>query len=68
MAPSSPVYELLEESGPEHRKHFRCKVVWEGIDLAEGEGASKKEAEVNAAARALEDRRWLGRDTAADDE
>jgi len=68
VAPSSPVYELLEESGPEHRKHFRCKVVWEGIDLAEGEGASKKEAEVNAAARALEDRRWLGRDTAADDE
>jgi ribonuclease III len=58
VAPSSPVYELLEESGPEHRKHFRCKVVWEGIDLAEGAGASKKEAEVDAASRALEARRW----------
>jgi len=69
VAPSSPVYELLEESGPEHKKQFRCKVVWEGIDLGEGEGGSKKEAEVNAAVRALEAGLWTTHpaDNAGDD-
>jgi ribonuclease-3 len=58
VAPSSPVYELLEESGPEHLKNFRCRVVWEGINLGEGSGHSKKEAEVAAAIEALEQQLW----------
>ena len=58
VAPSAPVYELLEESGPEHLKHFRCRVVWEGINLGEGSGHSKKEAEVSAADKALEAGLW----------
>ena len=61
LAPSAPVYELLEESGPEHLKFFRCRVVWEGIELGDGQGLSKKEAEVNAASEALEMEAWLSR-------
>ena len=58
LAPSAPGYELLEESGPEHLKHFRCRVVWEGLTLGEGSGRSKKEAEVSAAAAALISEAW----------
>jgi ribonuclease-3 len=59
VAPSSPSYEILEESGPEHLKHFRCRVVWEGLNLGEGAGHSKKESEVAAASAALRDEIWL---------
>jgi len=58
LAPSAPAYELLEESGPEHLKHFRCRVFWEGLTLGEGSGRSKKEAEVSAAAAALISEAW----------
>jgi len=58
LAPSAPVYKLLEESGPEHLKHFRCRVCWEGLSLGEGEGHSKKEAEVAAAEAALATQAW----------
>ena len=61
VAPSSPVYELLDESGPEHLKHVRCRVVWEGLNLGEGAGHSKKEAEVAAASEALDNRLWESR-------
>ncbi len=59
LAPSAPAYELLEESGPEHLKYFRCRVVWEGMALGEGEGRSKKEAEVAAADAALALEGWI---------
>lgn len=59
LAPSSPCYEVLEESGPEHLKHFRCRVAWEGRTLGEGSGHSKKEAEVAAALHALSLEAWL---------
>jgi len=61
LAPSAPAYELLEESGPEHLKLFRCRVVWESLDLGEGSGRSKKEAEVAAAVAALESEAWKQR-------
>jgi ribonuclease-3 len=59
LAPSAPAYEIVEESGPEHLKSFRCRVSWEGIVLGEGEGRNKKEAEVTAAQAALESEAWL---------
>ena len=63
LAPSSPTYEIVHESGPEHLKNFRCSVSWEGILLGEGEGHSKKEAEVTAAVAALDAEAWLSRTT-----
>ena len=61
LAPSAPSYEILEESGPEHLKSFRCRVVWEGLTLGLGEGRNKKESEVAAATQALADQLWLSR-------
>jgi ribonuclease-3 len=58
IAPSAPLYEVISQSGPEHQKHFECRVVWENIELARGTGRSKKQAEVEAATAALQDRRW----------
>ena len=46
-------YELLEESGPAHNKTFKMCVKVDGIILGEGVGASKKEAEQEAAKNAL---------------
>ena len=61
LAPCAPSYEILEESGPEHLKHFRCRVVWDGLTLGEGCGGSKKEAEVEAAGTALALKAWQDR-------
>ena len=58
LAPSAPIYELTGESGPEHLKYFHCRVVWEGLVLGEGEGHSKKEAEVVAADAAIDAKIW----------
>jgi ribonuclease-3 len=51
-APAS--YRVVAERGPDHRKQFSVEVWMEGRRLAEGEGSSKKEAEQEAARRALE--------------
>jgi len=47
-------YEILSESGPDHAKTFCAAVFAYGKQLGEGSGRSKKEAEQNAAAAALE--------------
>ena len=47
-----PSYKLLDETGPEHQKRFQVSVSIEGRLLGEGVGASKKEAEKNAAEHA----------------
>ena len=49
-----PVYELLEESGPAHKKHFKIQVSFNGEVCGIGEGSTKKEAEQNAATEACE--------------
>jgi ribonuclease-3 len=48
-----PVYEVVEESGPAHDRHFLCEVCVAGEAIARGEGASKKVAEQMAARAAL---------------
>jgi len=58
LSPQSPAYDVLSETGPDHLKHFVCRVSWEGRELGRGTGQSKKQAEINAAAQALHDRRW----------
>lgn len=58
IAPESPIYEVSDESGPDHNKHFNVLVSWCGKELATGSGANKKEAEANAARQALKDKAW----------
>lgn len=49
-----PHYEVMEETGPDHEKKFTIGAFLAGTLLAKGIGASKKEAEQNAAKAALE--------------
>ena len=49
-----PVYTLVEENGPEHKKTFKVTVEVNGKKLASGTGTSKKMAEEKAAKKALE--------------
>lgn len=58
ISPVSPTYPIIDQSGPEHQKQFVSKIVWAGIELGEGEGRSKKEAEVAAAHNALRRQLW----------
>ena len=48
-----PRYERVEESGPSHARHFTVAVFRGEERLGEGEGGSKREAEMNAARQAL---------------
>ena len=47
-------YELIEEKVPAHKKEFTMEVVVDGIVYGKGIGASKKEAEQEAAKDALD--------------
>lgn len=47
-------YELVEESGPDHDKHFVSQVSLNGAVVGTGEGRSKKKAEQDAAHAAIE--------------
>ncbi len=49
-----PMYQVVEERGPDHDKIFRIEVFVDGKLLAEGEGRTKKAAEQVAAELALE--------------
>ena len=54
----TPSYKVLSESGPDHEKVF-IMGVFLGSDLvAEGKGASKQEAEQDAARNALKAKNW----------
>lgn len=48
-------YIIIGESGPDHDKTFEAEVSLNGKVLAKGKGKSKKEAEMQAAKKALED-------------
>lgn len=48
-----PEYRVLSEEGPAHSKIFLVAVVIDGVDVGQGEGASKKQAEQSAAEDAL---------------
>ncbi len=48
-----PIYKVINEQGPDHNKIFEISVFLEDIQLGSGLGASKKEAEQNAAKQAL---------------
>jgi ribonuclease-3 len=48
-----PIYEIISESGPDHKKVFTCSVSVDGKELGRGSGSSKKDAEIEAARDAL---------------
>lgn len=53
-----PSYELLDVTGPEHRRVFHSRVVWLGNELGRGSGTSKKLSETAAAYNALMGKSW----------
>ena len=53
IAKKTPVYSLVEETGPDHDKRFVVEVRFDGEFLGEGSGTTKKEAEQEAARKAL---------------
>ncbi len=54
----TPSYRVVTESGPDHDKKFRVGVFLNDEMVAEGEGASKQEAQRNAAEEGLEIKGW----------
>ncbi len=50
---NEPLYRVISEKGPDHRKEFEIEVVSQNQRLALGTGFSKKEAEQEAAQSAL---------------
>ena len=58
LHPEAPEYEIVSESGPDHRRVFQARVSWRGEELATGKGKSKKEAEARAAGEALRAKNW----------
>lgn len=48
-------YEIISELGPDHDKSFEAEVKCEGKILAKGKGKSKKEAQMQAAKKAIEE-------------
>ncbi len=58
ISPTNLDYEVISETGPDHLKQFVSRVIWDGQELGRGSGQSKKQAEIKAAADALENRLW----------
>lgn len=54
----TPRYEVLSETGPDHKREFVMGVYVNGDLIAEGRGTSKQEAQVDAAQKALEKKGW----------
>ncbi len=54
----TPVYKILKEWGPDHKKKFTVGVYLKETLVTEGEGYSKQEAEEEAAKKALEVKNW----------
>jgi len=50
---STPIYQLLDEKGPDHSKCFEVGVVIDGVHFPSAWGMNKKEAEQEAARQAL---------------
>lgn len=57
----TPLYDLLDEKGPDHSKCFEVSVVIQGKRYASAWGPSKKEAEQKAAYLALRELSAVGR-------
>lgn len=54
----TPSYRVMSESGPDHDKKFVVGVYLHDEFVAQGDGASKQEAQKNAAIKGLEIKKW----------
>ncbi len=54
----TPTYRVVSESGPDHSKYFTVTVRLGDVEVAQGVGTSKQEAETAAARAALEAKNW----------
>lgn len=54
----TPSYKVLKEWGPDHDKHFLVGIYLGAEQIATGEGKSKQEAQVDAAANGLVAKEW----------
>src|ERR1035437_4362508 len=54
----TPSYKVLNETGPDHDKHFTIGIFFGDELIAEGKGHSKQEGEQSAAHKALEIKEW----------
>lgn len=54
ISPEHPSYETLNVEGPDHDRKFEAAVFYRGEEIGRGTGKSKKAAESQAAASALE--------------
>ncbi|OGN13664.1 MAG: ribonuclease III [Candidatus Yanofskybacteria bacterium RIFCSPHIGHO2_02_FULL_43_17] len=54
----TPMYKVMKEWGPDHKKKFTVGVFLGDAQVAEGEGYSKQEAEEEAAKAALKVKKW----------
>ncbi len=54
----TPSYKVLEETGPDHAKNFKVGLYLNSDLVAIGEGSSKQEAQVNAAAEGIKAKNW----------
>jgi ribonuclease-3 len=55
----TPLYETIQEEGPDHNKYFTVAVKIKDETIATGKGKSKQEAEQEAARSALEKKGWM---------
>jgi len=54
----TPHYEILKEEGPDHAKHFTVGLYLKEKLVTTGDGSSKQEAQVQAAAKGLKKMNW----------
>lgn len=54
----TPHYEILEETGPDHAKIFTVGLYLDKEMISTGQGSSKQEAQVEAAAKGLKKMNW----------
>ncbi len=55
----TPSYKTIKEVGPDHDKHFTVGVYLGNQLIVSGDGASKQDAEQNAAKKGLEAKGWI---------
>jgi len=55
---TTPHYKVLSESGPDHAKNFVVGLYLKDEKISQGEGTSKQEAQVAAAAEGLINKNW----------